>query len=180
MTTGTRTRMRRSGKPLAWHSTLTAVAIVLTLTWFVSALVLDIRPVHGESMQPTLRQGQWVLIIKPLYAMRAPQRGELAVCRFPGQSALWIKRVVGVPGDVLTAEGGCVLLNGQPLTEQYLAEPTPDFAPVKAWDHQYLLLGDHRSESFDSRDPTLGAVPKEALLGKAMCVIWPPDAWRAL
>ncbi len=180
MTTGTRTRMRRSGKPLAWRGTLTALVIVLALTWVVCALVLDIRPVHGESMQPTLHQGQWVLIIKPLYAIRAPQRGDLAVCRFPGQSAAWIKRIVGVPGDVLTAHEGRVLCNGQPLDERYLAEPTPDFAPVKAWEHQYLLLGDHRSESFDSRDPTLGAVPLDAMLGKAMCVIWPPNAWRTL
>ncbi|MDR3051147.1 MAG: signal peptidase I [Oscillospiraceae bacterium] len=172
-------RRRDGRRVLGTPLRLTLAFLVLVLA--AHLLLFDIRPVRGHSMAPILKEGQWVLIFKPAYVLSAPDYGQLVVCTFPGQRDLWIKRVLGRPGDMLRAQGGLVYRNGQPLAESYLFRTnTPDFPMLKAWDGQYLLLGDNRAESVDSRDPSLGAVPDDLLTGRAVLVIWPPSAWRTL
>jgi signal peptidase I len=170
---------RRRRRTPAWLRVGSGVALLLGLVSMLRLLVFDIHPVKGQSMDPTLHEGEWVLIDKSAYSLRSPRYGELAVCAPPAVTDEWIKRIIGLPGDVLRAERGVLYRNGAPVQEPYLDERTPTFSAISSWDG-YLLLGDNRENSSDSRLSDIGAIPREALRGHAMCVIWPPAAWRAL
>lgn len=172
-----RTRARRAP---AWLRPASVVLAALAAAALLRALVFDIRPVQGQSMEPTLRDGEWVLILKPAFALRQPRYGELAVCTTDASGDAWIKRVVGLPGDVLHAENGQLYRNGEPVSEPYLAEATPAFSAIKSWADEYLVLGDHRVNSSDSRLSVVGAIPRNYLRGRAVLVVWPPSAWRGL
>ena len=171
------TRVRRTP---VWLRIASVPVIIFVFLWIMHFLVFDVRPVQGESMDPTLHEGEWVLISKLTYALREPRYGELAVCTPAASSDAWIKRIVGLPGDVLRAENGQLYRNGETVYEPYLSEDTPAFSAIKSWQDQYLLLGDHRGDSSDSRMPLVGAIPREQLRGRALLVIWPPEAWRFL
>ena len=180
MTTPTAKKHKRVRRPPAWLRPVSAVSAVLAVLLFLYALMFDIRPVQGDSMEPTLREGEWVLILKPGFALRVPRYGDLAVFTPDVAEEAWIKRVVGLPGDVLHAESGQLYRNGEPVNERYLDEATPSFSAIKSWTDEYLVLGDHRMNSSDSREHVIGAIPRDHLLGKAIYVVWPPSAWRPL
>jgi len=173
-------KKKRVRKPPAWLRPVSAALAVLAVFALLHALVFDIRPVQGASMEPTLREGEWVLILRPGFALREPRYGDLAVFT-PGVAGnAWIKRIVGLPDDVLHAEGGQLYRNGEPVSERYLAQATPPFSAIKAWHDEYLVLGDARMNSADSREPVIGSIPRGRLQGKPVYVIWPPSAWRSL
>ncbi|MCL2544903.1 MAG: signal peptidase I [Clostridia bacterium] len=173
-------KKKRVRRPPAWLRPVSAVAAVLAVLFLLYTLMFDVRPVQGDSMEPTLFEGEWVLILKPGFALRVPRYGDLAVFTPEVTDDAWIKRVVGLPGDVLHAEGGQLYRNGEPVNEDYLAETTPAFSAIKSWAGEYLVLGDHRMNSSDSREHVIGAIPRDHLLGKAIFVVWPPSAWRLL
>ena len=104
------------------------------------------------------------------------ERGDTVVFRFPADpTKSFIKRVVGLPGDVVEIRSGQVLVNGAPLAEPYVPEEYRDHVSVgqvKVPADHYYVLGDHRSSSNDSR--TWGALPGEAIYGKAVFAYWPP------
>ncbi|MCL2810714.1 MAG: signal peptidase I [Clostridia bacterium] len=173
-------KKKRIRRPPAWLRPVSALSAVLAIILLLYALVLDLRPVQGDSMEPTLHEGEWVLILRPSFALRGPKYGDLAVFIPAAVGDAWIKRVVGLPGDVLHAEEGRLYRNGEPVSEGYLAETTPAFSAIKSWSNEYLVLGDHRTNSSDSREQVIGAIPRNQLHGRAVYVIWPPSAWRPL
>jgi signal peptidase I len=170
-------RVRRAP---AWLRPVSAAVVILAAAALLRVFVFDARPVLGESMEPTLREKEWVLIFKPAFDLRQPRYGDLAVFSPGAAGDDWIKRVIGLPGDVLHAENGLLYRNGEPVYEPYLAETTPAFSAIKSWDGEFLVLGDHRTSSTDSREHVIGAIPQDRLLGKAFFVIWPPSSWRPL
>ena len=172
-----RTRVRR---PPPWLRPASIVMVAFVALLALHAWVFDIRPVQGQSMEPTLHDGEWVLIFKPAFALRQPRYGELAVCTTDATDSALIKRVVGLPGDVLSAERGRLYRNDEPVDEPYLIEDTPAFSAIKSWAGEYLVLGDHRLDSSDSRRHDIGAIPRERLRGHAVLVVWPLSAWRLL
>jgi len=173
-------KKKRVRRPPKWLRPVSAMSIVLLTLLLLRTLVFDIRPVQGDSMAPTLHEGEWVLILRSDFTLRGPRYGDLAVFTPEAVGDAWIKRVVGLPGDVLHAEGGQLYRNGEPVNERYLAETTPAFSAIKSWVNEYLVLGDHRTGSSDSREHVIGAIPRAQLSGRAIQVVWPPSAWRAL
>lgn len=147
-----------------------AVAIGLCLRQWVIAAVR----VAGTSMQDTLRGGDVALVTRFDYAHgRAPERGDVVVCRFPDRGGTYIKRVVGLPGETVTFTSGALCVNGEAVDEPYVSSPTDDFR-AELGENEYLVLGDNRAESYDSRMPDMGPVGAEAFIGRVRCVIWPP------
>ncbi len=173
-------RVTRKRHTPTWMKAASALLAVLALVLLLRAVVFDVRPVQGSSMEPTLREGEWVLILRNTYVLREPRYGELAVCVTDAATDDWIKRVVGLPGDMLHAEGGRLYRNDVPVDEPYLVEETPAFSAIKSWSEEYLVLGDHRNNSTDSRLAVVGAIPRDHLRGHAVLVVWPPSAWRSL
>jgi len=148
------------------------------LAFGIRTFVAEARYIPSSSMEPTLQINDRLIIEKVSYRFQEPQRGDIVV--FNPTQALqernfkdaFIKRVIGIPGDVIKVSAGKVYVNNQQLEEAYIAQP-PDynFGPVTVPPNQYLVLGDNRNNSFDSH--YWGFVPKEKLIGKALVRFWP-------
>lgn len=180
---------------------LEAVLLALVVFLFIQTSVQNFR-VEGSSMHPTLEGGQYLLVNKLVYlkidqerlsriipfwsvgepeqrfAVHPPQRGDVIVFHFPKDpSRDFVKRVIGVPGDVVTIHEGRVQVNDQTLEEPYLTvRDTSDMAALSLGEKEYFVLGDNRRGSNDSRN--WGPVPEENILGKVWLVYWPFSNWN--
>ncbi|HEX9135011.1 MAG TPA: signal peptidase I [Ktedonobacteraceae bacterium] len=134
--------------------------------------------VDGTSMQPGLNSNQYVLVNKLSYLFHAPERGDVIVFHWPVDTNKdLIKRVIGVPGDVIVIDSTKVWVNGVLLTEPYINAPANPAA--NKWvvpPNDYFVMGDNRRVSDDSRD--WGFVPKSYIIGKAVLIYWPLNSWR--
>lgn len=151
--------------------------IILSVVLFLAIDAVSARiRVDGISMQPTLRDGEFVLINKLAYKLGEPQLGDVIVFHFPRDPQQeYIKRVVGLPGDLVKIQRGVVFVNGQALVEPYIADQ-PDYQ--NQWqvpENHLFVLGDNRNNSSDSH--RWGPVPMEQVVGKALLVYWPPQEW---
>jgi signal peptidase I len=136
--------------------------------------------VHGQSMEPSLHDGQYLIASKVSFWLHPPQRGDIVVLEPPtGQSEVpYIKRLIGLPGDVVEVREHRVWVNGIALNEPYIyAPPAYDGNWVVAED-QYFVLGDNRNNSSDSH--AWGLLSRERILGKAIFSYWPPESWGAI
>lgn len=154
----------------------TIVGAVL-LAALIMAFVARAFTVDGPSMLPTLRHGERLIVDKLTYRFSEPQRGDIVVFRYPADpSQYFIKRLIGIPGDVVEVKSGLVFLNGQPLEESYARHPVYGrFGPAQVPENHYFVLGDNRNNSEDSRDPRVGFVPRDHLVGRAIWRYWPLD-----
>ena len=133
--------------------------------------------VVGRSMLPTLQDDQFLVVSKLDYRLHEPQRGDIIVFRDPrSDDRKLIKRVIGLPGEVVEIEHGEVYINGQLLPESYINGPgrySVPATPIPAG--QYYVLGDNRSNSSDSH--SWGTLSGESIVGKAWLSYWPPHLW---
>ena len=142
--------------------------------WIVHSLVGRYR-IDGSSMNPTLLNGEYLVINNLVYLLDDPVNGDIVVFRHPRNDLNLIKRVIGVPGDTVKIENGTVWVNGEALNEPYIAAPPSYNGEWDVPDGSYFVLGDNRNNSSDSH--SWGFLPMENLLGKAMYVYWPPADW---
>ncbi|MFM2124060.1 MAG: signal peptidase [Acidobacteriota bacterium] len=160
----------------------------LFLSVFIALIVIlflyqPVR-VEGTSMMPSLVDQERIFINKFSYRMGFTDvnRGDTVVFWFPGDtSKSYIKRVIGVPGDVVEIRGGRVMVNGEELTESYVPEEYRDHISMERLtvpEGEYFVLGDHRSSSNDSR--TWGTVARHFIYGKAVFSYWPLDRLGAV
>jgi signal peptidase I len=158
---------------------LETILLSLLLYFGINAVSARIR-VESISMLPTLEAGNYVIVNKLAYKFGKPSRGDIIIFRYPPdpQREPYIKRVIGLPGDVVRVNGGIVYVNDQPLVEPYISAP-PDYEGTWTVPQGYLfVLGDNRNRSSDSH--SWGMVPFENVIGKAWIVYWPPQAWKVL
>ncbi len=146
-------------------------AIVIAL--LIHLFLAQATRVYGQSMEPNLHTNERLVIEKISYHVHGPRRGDVVVLRDPaGSPELLIKRVVGLPGERVTLADGRVYVDGTPIDEPYLDQPTNGSG--RSWvvpPLHVFVMGDNRSASRDSR--TFGAVPMEELVGKALFRYWP-------
>ncbi len=159
---------------MAWFRDL-IVSVVLAVV--VILFLYQPVKVEGTSMMPALTDQERIFINKFIYrfGLGDVERGDMVVFWFPQDtSKSYIKRVIGVPGDVIEIEDGLVSVNGRALEEAYVPEEYRDrqsMPPTTVPPDQYFVLGDHRSSSNDSR--AWGPVPRRYIYGKAVFVYWP-------
>jgi len=154
----------------------TLETVLLTLIIF---LVLNTATgrfqVRGSSMEPTLHDGQYLVIGKLIYWVHPPERGDIIVFEPPtNPSDDYIKRIVGLPGEQIEIQGGAVWVDGVVLEEPYTIPGTYS----GAWNlgnGEYFVLGDNRNNSSDSHN--WGVLPEENVVGKAWLCYWPPEKW---
>jgi signal peptidase I len=176
-------RPRRGGFAREIIETLILTAIVFLV---VHACAQPYR-VDGPSMQPGLYTGDYVLISPILYSFGgSPQRGDVVVLNPPSgpdQGSAFIKRVIGIPGDHVVITLNAVYVNGKALNEPYIAQQDANVPENNSVDQcvnlhdvtlgpgQYLVLGDNRGNSLDSR--CFGVVPRNDIIGKAIAQVLP-------
>lgn len=178
---------------LDWTLTIIgAIAIVLA----IKAWVINPYRIPTSSMEPTLhcaRPGPGcdakfsdrVLADRITYHLRDPKRGEIIVFKTPPRareacaassgSSVFVKRLIGLPGETIKATNGTIFVNGKPLIEKYI-KPARRDRRSGTWHvakGEYFFMGDNRNESCDSRD--WGSVPRGNLIGKVFMTYWPPN-----
>ena len=134
-------------------------------------------------MQPALASRQHLLVDRLAYRFQSPARGDVVVLRDPAQPGVHcVKRIVGLPGEHVRMEMGRVLINESPLDEPYAAGRDAAETPFpRQWlldKDEYLVLGDQRQDSRDSR--AFGPVRRGDVVGRVWLRYWPPRAWRRL
>jgi signal peptidase I len=135
--------------------------------------------IEGQSMEPNLHDGEYVLIDKISYLLHAPERGDVVVFTPPNNERDYIKRVIGLPGDTVEVRGGQVYVNGAALEEPYLTHFTNSIDQTYQVDEgSYFVLGDNRNNSSDSR--SFGAITPKSIVGRAWLVYWPPSDWSVV
>ena len=144
---------------------------------FVRPFVVEAFYIPSESMVPTLRVGDRVLVNKFIYRFTEPKRGDVVVFEsVEGGGEDLIKRVVGVSGDEISVRAGKLLVNGERQREPYVNRRFPDrsfSSPTTVPKGHIFVMGDNRTNSRDSR--YFGPVPKRKIEGEAFLRFWPPD-----
>ena len=141
-----------------------------------------IYTVQGDSMEPSLRDGDVLLVRRLATANALIGRGDIVVANDPGDAERYfVKRVVGLPDECIALKNGLLTINGEHLAEPYLSGlPAYLGTANDSWqlnDGGYFLMGDNRVHSTDSRD--FGPVASAALTGRVGLRLWPPHRWRA-
>ncbi len=160
--------------------------------------------IPSESMLPTIEVNDRVMVNKLAYKWDAPQRGDIVVFRDPAEGEIdesipeavirsvleavgvrtrgrddLIKRVIGLPGDVVVIQNNTVVVNGTAIDEPYLNDvDMSDDGPFTVAEGEVFVMGDNRNFSFDSRG--FGSIPLEDLIGRAFVTIWPVENFGGL
>jgi signal peptidase I len=150
-----------------------ALILAFLLTHFVGERVI----VYSQSMEPNLHEEQQIIVEKASYFFQVPERGDIVIVDAIGEDIPLIKRVIGLPEEVLEIKNNQVFINGQGLVEPYLADSTQrDFGPVYIPANYVFVMGDNRNYSRDSR--MIGPVPIKRITAKAWISIWPMNEIR--
>lgn len=167
-----------------------ALAVALVLALAIRAFLFQAFTIPSGSMLNTIQIGDYLLVNKFLYGVKIPftdkylfrgedpQRGDIIVFKFPGDESVdYIKRIVGVPGDVIEVKNKQLYRNGEAVKESYIQHTHPNFigrldnvGPVTVPEDEYFVMGDNRDNSEDSR--AWGTVSREKIHGKAWRIYW--------
>lgn len=150
---------------------LSALLIAFVLRTFIFQLAL----VNQISMEPTLKEGQMLIISKVNYFVGTPKRGDIIVFKDSYENKLLIKRVIGLPGEKIDLRNGKVFINDKELEPDYTSFPTYAYVQ-ESWqvpEGQYFVMGDNREHSRDSRVETVGLINRKSIIGKAVFRLWP-------
>lgn len=155
-------------------SLVAAVVIALVLRFFVFEFIR----VDGPSMEPTLYTDEYVFTEKVTYWFGGPQRGDIIICSFPGSSASYVKRVIGLPGERIKVEDGVLYIDGIPNYDYFTGYIDESMDEMTVPEESVIVMGDNRNESRDSR--SVGPIAYKDILGRTLFVIWPPDKMHGL
>ena len=157
---------------------LETVILAVVLYFGINAVSARVR-VDGFSMNPTLQNGEYILVNKLAYKTGKPQRGDIVVFMFPmNLEEDLIKRVIGLPGESVSVKDGVVSINGTPLIEPYINAAPFYNGEWQVPEGQLFVLGDNRNDSRDSHQ--WGLLPIENVIGKAVLIYWPPEVWQVI
>lgn len=159
------------------RSTTNALVVVAAIAALIATLVLPVLQIAGTSMEPSLNDGDIVLMVKT----DRLKTGDL--CAFYYSNKILIKRIIGIPGDYLWINpDGIVYLNGSELVEPYISEKALGECdiefPYQVPENNYFMMGDHRETSIDSRSSVIGGIAQDQIIGKILCRVWPLDQFQ--
>ena len=169
---------------LPWmRETVETIVIAFILAFLIRTFVVQAFYIPSGSMEPNLQIGDRILAYKFLYGLKNVKRGDIIVFKFPlNPRKDFIKRVIGLPGDVIKVENKEIYVNGKQLSEPYIIHrdkwnsgfPRDEYPPTPVPAGSLFMLGDNRDSSDDSR--YWGFVPAKNVVGEAFLVYWP--LWR--
>jgi signal peptidase I len=155
---------------------LLLIVLTITASYFITTNVFVKTAVAGVSMEPTLMEGQVVIVNKIEYYLKSPKRNDVIVYKQSNREHSYyeIKRVIGLPGETVKIKNGIIYINDEVLKEKIKTETIENAGlaeeGIKLDDNEYFVLGDNRNDSEDSRFASVGNVLKNEILGKAVAV----------
>ena len=158
---------------------------VVVVTFLFVQFVGQRTHVNGDSMNVTLEDGDNLIVDKLSYRFTEPERYDIIVFPYRYQEkTYYIKRIIGMPGETVQVIDGMVYIDGEMLDESYGKE-TMQYAgvasdPIELGEDEYFVLGDNRNNSSDSRDPSVGNIKEDQIIGKAFIRIWPLNKFGVL
>ncbi|MCD8249257.1 MAG: signal peptidase I [Lachnospiraceae bacterium] len=154
------------------------VAAMVLATFLIIHFVGQRTYVSGSSMENTLSDGDNLIVDKLTYRFSDPKRFDIIV--FPyryEENTYFIKRIIGLPGETVQITDGKIYIDGEELIESYGREVIKNAGlaaePVTLGENEYFVLGDNRNDSTDSRDPAVGLISRDDIIGRAWIRIWP-------
>lgn len=157
------------------------IAIVFLVTYLVIHYVGQRTQVSGTSMEYTLSDGDNLIVDKISYRFHEPERFDIIVFPFRyKEDTYYIKRIIGLPGETVQIDDeGNIYIDGEVLEESYgreiILDPGEAASPIELGDGEYFVLGDNRNASSDSRDPSVGKILREDIIGRAWLRLYPFD-----
>ena len=178
---------QKAGKVTDWVTTVVIIAFCIGIAYFLASFVTTYvahqTTVEGESMEPTLTDGDSVIIQRLSYYFVDPKRYDVVV--FPvsyddgtAKKTYYIKRVIGLPGETVQIIDGSVYINNEKLDDDVYGAAAINEAgiaenPLVLGENQYFVMGDNRNMSTDSRNSYVGLVNKNDIIGEAWLCTWP-------
>lgn len=157
------------------------IIIIIGLTYFIVTYIGQRTSVSGSSMEPTLSDGDNLIVDKISYRFNDPERYDIIV--FPYQyeeDTYYIKRIIGLPGETVQIIDGYTYINGELLESDIYGAEIMEYAgiaevPITLGEDEYFVLGDNRNHSADSREASVGVLTRDMLMGRAWVRIYPFD-----
>ncbi len=144
--------------------------VAMVIVGIVNSFFLQMILVEQNSMLPTFKSGERVLLNKSAYWFSDVERGDVVVFYLESADCNYVKRVIGLPGDTVIISDGNVKVNDELLVEDYISESTQGEFSITVPENKYFVLGDNRNLSVDSREESFGCISKESLLGKVIII----------
>ena len=160
-------------------STIAYLAVIFVLTFLFITFIAQRTEVSGSSMEPTLQDGDSLLVDKLSYRFIDPHRYDIVIFPYQyGTKQYFIKRVIALPGETVRVDyDGKIYVDGAALEENYGAEVIMDpgraATEITLGEDEYFVMGDNRNHSMDSRDVSVGNIHKKDILGRALIRIFP-------
>jgi len=171
-----------------WRENIESLVWAVGLALVIRTFIMAPFKIPSGSMRPTLLEGDRIMVNKFIYRFREPQRGDIIVFRYPNDPKRpFIKRLVGVSGDTVEIHEGRLMVNGKLLDHPDMFRTNHYYnygsygqvqQPMTVPGASFYVLGDNSASSHDSR--FWGFVPRRLLIGRAICIFWPPTRWRIL
>ncbi|MHC1786981.1 MAG: signal peptidase I [Christensenellales bacterium] len=196
-------KVRKEKKKLLWWQEVLSWAgyllAAVVLAMLIRGLLLEPVRVDGHSMDNTLADGEIMLVTKPEVLLNQLKRGDVVIVRYPGRSTtatleiaapldisltshtLFVKRLVALPGDAVAMLDGKLYVNDKPVEESFIDYPAlGDYARRVLGEDQYMVMGDNRANSHDSRASDVGPISRGMIVGHAKLVLFPLDKIRVI
>lgn len=158
-----------------------AIFIAILLAFFLRTFLFATSIVEGESMVPTLEDGERVIFNKIIYLVDEPERGDVVIIKRPIKN--YVKRVIGLPGETIKFQDHQLYIDGEKYEESFISEEalyhTGNFGPIEVPEDKFFVMGDNRAISKDSRNG-LGFINADDIVGRSEFVIYPFDEWTMI
>lgn len=164
-----------------WLEWLKAILIAVILAFLLRSFVFATSIVEGESMEPTLEDGETIMFNKFVYLTGEPERGDIVIIDRPIKN--YVKRVIALPGETIKVRNHDLYIDGEKYKQKFISKDarnhTGNFGPYKVPENQYFVMGDNREISMDSRNG-LGFIKEDTIIGKSEFIVFPIDEWATL
>ena len=176
-------KQQKEAKSSGIKSFIITLVVAIAIGLFLKFFVISFVDVQGSSMIPTLHTGDKLLIEKVVYRFALPSRGDVIVCTYDNYPDVYVKRVIGLPGDTLEIKDGYLHINGEMVEEPYLdpsVYPLENYGPVTIEEGHVFVMGDNRGRSLDSTSSSVGQISLDNIIGCARLKVWPLSEFGGL
>ena len=159
-----------------WYGWLKIIIVAIIVAFIIRTFIFSTSIVDGNSMYPTLEDGERVIINKFSYLVTNPHRGDIVIIEHDEKN--YVKRVIGMPNETIEMKDYTLYIDGEALSSSYVSRDveilTGNFGPIEIPEDYYFVMGDNRPVSLDSRHE-LGLIHRSEITGKSALIIYPFD-----